>query len=406
MTAVAYIRRSASEESPVSEELQRETVARLAADNGHTIDQPIYRDWGRSGGAEDRPQYLAMLERIERGDVKAVYAYDQDRLARSNWLFAGLLRLADLHGFAVITPAGDLTDDSRRDFAEMRGVMDGAELRKMKRRAKAIDAKQRKRKDDRGVPPFGYEMKPREKRSPERVEFVKVDPDAIEHVIEAYRAAGTFLGAVRALNTEGFKAKRGGDWNPVTLRDLILREAPELVQGVTQGRRRRKPQPRYFRGLLRCHCGGSMSPGSTGKSTRGHLYYYCGRGNRGAHPGPHVIAESKLMPRIVEEAARYRYERFWDVDAEQRAVDTTDKRRRLKAARDLMSEDAYAEALALVDAEEQLSERVPAEAPPLDWEWSVEAINKWLRAAFDHVELGDDLLPVRAEWLVPEWRQG
>jgi hypothetical protein len=86
-------------------------------------------------------------------------------------------------------------------------------------------------------------------------------------------------------------------------------------------------------------------------------------------------------------------------------VDTTDKRRRLEAARDLMSEDAYGEALALIEAEDAVPERVPAEAPPLDWDWSVEAINTWLRAAFEYVELGDDLLPVRAEWLVPEWRQ-
>ena len=35
----------------------------------------------------------------------------KDRLARSNYLFASLLRLADTRGFTIITPAGDLTGD-------------------------------------------------------------------------------------------------------------------------------------------------------------------------------------------------------------------------------------------------------------------------------------------------------
>ncbi len=69
MTVLAYIRRSVSEESPVSEEARRETVARLAQEQGQTIEH-VFRDWRRSGGSEDPPQYLAMLERIERGSCE------------------------------------------------------------------------------------------------------------------------------------------------------------------------------------------------------------------------------------------------------------------------------------------------------------------------------------------------
>jgi DNA invertase Pin-like site-specific DNA recombinase len=154
MTAVAYIRRSASGEAQASEKLQRDTVEQLAGDRDDSITH-VYRDWGRSGGSETRPRYLQMMALAEAGEIDAIYAYDQDRLARSNWLFAGLLRLADLHGFAVITPAGDLTDDDRRDFAEMRGVMDGGELRKITKRNRAIKKLKRERGDDVGVVAFG-----------------------------------------------------------------------------------------------------------------------------------------------------------------------------------------------------------------------------------------------------------
>lgn len=40
----------------------------------------------------------------------------------------------------------------------------------------------------------------------------------------------------------------------------------------------------------------------------------------------------------------------------------------------------------------------------LDWSKPPGAVNAVLRAMWRHVELGPDLLPVSAEWLVPEWR--
>lgn len=101
MASMGDIRRSASGEAQASEETQRETVQRLAEARGDTITR-VYRDWGRSGGSETQPEYLAMLAEAEAGHIHAIYAYDQDRLARSNFFFASLLRLADLRGFAVV----------------------------------------------------------------------------------------------------------------------------------------------------------------------------------------------------------------------------------------------------------------------------------------------------------------
>ena len=59
MTAVAYIRRSASGKAQASERLPRETVAQLASEHDDTI--PVFKDWDRSGGSETRPQYLVLL---------------------------------------------------------------------------------------------------------------------------------------------------------------------------------------------------------------------------------------------------------------------------------------------------------------------------------------------------------
>ena len=147
---------------------------RLAAQYGDTI-ETIYVDWGKSGGSETRPEYLRMLARAEADGIHAIYAYDQDRLARSIWLFSGLMRLADLKGFRVITPAGDLTDDDRRVFANMRGVMDDGELRKIRKRNRATAAMQRQRGDALGMAPYGYAFRTPGLNGTDRVEHEKVE---------------------------------------------------------------------------------------------------------------------------------------------------------------------------------------------------------------------------------------
>jgi DNA invertase Pin-like site-specific DNA recombinase len=401
MTAVAYIRRSAQGEAQASETLQRETVASLAAERGETIEH-VYRDWGRSGGSENRPAYMEMLARAESNGIHAIYAYDQDRLARNIWMFSGLLRLADLKGFSIITTAGNLTDDDRRDFAEMRGVMDGGELRKITRRNKGISRLQDARGDARGSAPYGYAMKPRRQKSSDRVEFVKVDPEGIQTVIDAYKEAGTFLGAARALNALALRSKHGGGWHPKVVKAIMQREAPELVEGVTQGRRSRVKRPRLFARLLRCHCGGLMSP----TSGKGYQYYYCGQGFRGRHDKPHRVSEADLLPWIKAEAALVQTPAQVLMDSESDYDDHEER-----AALGVLKAKGMDVGALLADLDAKRGEhgertQYIADVPDaIDWEgWSTEAINAVLRALFT-VELDETMTPVRAVWTVVQWRR-
>ena len=421
MAAVGYIRRSASGEAQASEQTQRDTVHRLAEIRGDTIAH-VYRDWGRSGGSETRPEYLAMLAETEAGNVHAIYAYDQDRLARSNFLFASLLRLADLRGFAVVTPAGDLTDDDRRDFVEMRGVMDGGELRKITKRNHAIRAKRRDRGDDPGTVPLGYRRvravggelnRKGEPVKPKATIDVLDDPGAIERVLDAYRTAGSYLGAARALTAAGDpvpfgqRTRMDGEpygngrfasaiWRATTVRRIVMREAPDLapsIPGVS-----RKHRPRLFMKLLVCHCGQTMTPG--GDVTVGG--YWCTRGQRDPkHSRPYYISENRLMPWIKLEAGRFDRMRILEMDAE--AYDDSADRARLEAARDLIGEDAYRDAIGRLNAAREAhgGRRATLHELPdsIDWEHDdVAAINAVLRAYWRHVELGPDLLPVKALW--------
>jgi hypothetical protein len=59
-----------------------------------------------------------------------------------------------------------------------------------------------------------------------------------------------------------------------------------------------------------------------------------------------------------------------------------------------------ADELERLDAETHLVDVPPA----IDWSWSPLQINTVLRALWERVDLGSDLLPTRFVWRVPEWR--
>ena len=417
MKAVAYIRRSHEDtDGHVSKDTQQAAVLALAERESSTIGE-TYIDWGKSGGDEalkHRPAFRRLLTAVERGEVATVYAYKLDRLGRGQTALGRLWAAAEANGTRIVTlEEGDLSDTGDPAKWLLRHTLSGfAEFyyREQKRKSAATLAYCQRRGDAFGQAPLGY-VKRTPRDGSERVEMVLVDPGAIERVLAAYRGAGTFLGAARTLNEASVPVPRPawgkglGRWSARSIRRVVEREAPDLIPPTIRRGSRGASRPRYLAGLLRCYCGGPMTPGGSAKASRS-LSYWCTRGQLvPGHGNPWSVAESKLLPWVKAEAAKYRYERFWDIDAEERTLDLGDKRRRLEAARDLIGEDAYAEALAAIESQESQPERVPAEAPPLDWAWSTEAINAWLRASFEYVELGPDLLPVRAEWTVPHRQQ-
>jgi hypothetical protein len=262
---------------------------------------------------------------------------------------------------------------------------------------------QRARGDDLGMAPYGYRFRTPERDGTARVVHERAEPDKIAHVIEAYRRAGTFLGTARALNAEHWPSKHGRGWHATTVKDLVVREAPELATNVSRGRRR-EHRPRLFSGLLRCYCGGLMSPG-TGGGANG---WYCGRGQRGNHGRPTYVSEARLLPWMIAEAARLvmpgdRLERADD------GYDDSAERAALEALRGKVADAIVDAGLADLDAQRaargERARRLEAIPPRIDWQgWTTEAIHGVLVAMWAYVELGPDLSPVRAEWTVPEWR--
>ena len=415
-TAAGYIRRSANDAGGhVSREEQEAIVGQLAARYGETLGE-VFADWGRSGGdAHDesdalahRPGFRGLLRAIESGQVSAVFAHRVDRFGRSTHALGRLWAVCQEHGARVITTEGDLSDGDDPAVFLIRHTFEGFAVYYLKeqtaknRRAMAYC---RRRGDEFGTPRYGYEKRTPKRHGTARVEMVKADPEGIAAVLAAYQAAGhNYRQAALRLNQAGVKAARSDKWYATSVAAIVKREAPELAKR-SQERRARQTIPRLFRGLLRCFCGSTMTPQQGPRS----LSYVCPQGHHDArHPRPVVVSERKLLPWIKEEAARLAVPGDELVVPGEPYDDGAD-RAALEGMRAAIGEDAYALAVSNLDRKRaEQGERVmlrQAIPPRIDWELErVEDINASLRAMWRSVSLGPDLLPVEADWIVPEWR--
>jgi hypothetical protein len=137
------------------------------------------------------------------------------------------------------------------------------------------------------------------------------------------------------------------------------------------------------------------------------------------HPKPFGIALSKLLPALRAESARLRV----PIAGVEMAADDADKRATLDAQREGVG-DAYAAGaygrVGSTDAKSRLADRLSALDDALDaldaakvvvtvpdavdWTKPPAVVNAVLRAMWERVELGPDLMPARFVWRVPEWR--
>lgn len=409
MPAVAYLRRSrvdARKPGAVSHEGQLQAVRDLAAKHGDDPDAlVVLEDWGRSGRASKqhlRASFAELERMVADGSATAIYALSANRLARSLEMLARLSKLCAEKGVPIRCADGYSPDVSTSTGRMVLGILGSiyewqAEWTK-ERAVEGIDVR-RERGDHIGPAPWGKKVVGGQ---------LADNPDeSVEQVADAFREAGSYQGAARLLAERGVPSRRGR-WAASAVRSILHNGAPELVSPTI---RRGRPAKGAFRfgGLLRCHCGGSMS----GKNERhGSVSYACTRaGEDPDHPRPRSVAESKVRPWIEAEAARYREpDEAVDTSAvERQRADLVARRERVGIALIdglIDRPEAIRQARAIDD--ELASIPAPAEAPRtlpgLPAQWEPGFYNGVMRSMFRSIELGRDLLPVRAEWRNPDWR--
>lgn len=78
-------------------------------------------------------------------------------------------------------------------------------------------------------------------------------------VVQAFREAGSYLGAAKRLNDARVPTRRGGLWTTRSVMLVVEREAPELAPAHVPHRGVSEARVRAFSGLLVCHCGAVMT---------------------------------------------------------------------------------------------------------------------------------------------------
>ncbi|MEB2527822.1 recombinase family protein [Kocuria rosea] len=309
---------------------QLEDCRALAARLGWTVVGEYVDNDVSAYSGKVRPEYTALLRKLETGGIGGVLAFHTDRLHRSPRELEHYIDLSERHGVLTHTvKAGpvDLSTPSGRAVARTLGAWARHESEQNSMRTRRALLQRAQRGQRAGGPiPFGYAL--------EDGKPVIVEKDASE-VRGAYAGilAGRSIGSiVKDLNARGVKTGRGGEWTSTSVRNLILRPANaglvkhqgKVMEGVTSDyppivsehiwraavsvvsdpsrRSHREDAVRHLlSGLVRCGgCGEPMRITARARSQRGdsgRFLYVCRRKG----PGPHVAQSAEPLEEYVSE---------------------------------------------------------------------------------------------------------
>ncbi len=413
--AAAYLRRSSvSGDNPgdASREAQEAAVRRLCGD-----DVVLYVDWGISGRKTDRPEYVKLKRAIAAGEVASVCAYSLSRLGRNARELLDFIELAQKHDVPVRTSVESIDTSTAMGRAMLTVMAAFAQLeveQGMERSAAARAARQ-SRHDEAGVPmPASVPIYGRKHVTLDGITHIVPDEDRpIGPVIEAYRQAGSIRGACEVLQREGVPAPRGGKvWGASTLTRILEAHIPdELPEGIMNAKAGRRPVRNTaapFAGLLRCHCGRTMTP----NVARGQYYCAAGRDSGSELHGKMSVTEKALRAVLESEAARYNprlvltYRDGSTAERERLERRMANLDVKLDAGR--LTGEQYKRQMAELQAEvaklahqARVVDKLSIEPVP-SWD-DVPGMNRHLRRLWTSVRLDRDMRPL-IEWAIPAWQ--
>jgi site-specific DNA recombinase len=208
-------------ESFLSPDLQRQAIEGWAKANGHTIAQ-WHTDLDQSGGKMNRPGFVAMMARVERGETQGVVVAKLDRFARSLPGALEAIKFLDEREatFVSVAEGVDPTTAAGKMMLRMLLVLAEFELDRIRDNWRsALTNAIEVRGIQPTVAPFGY-VKDEHKR------FVP-HPEEAPYVREIFRqrlAGKTWASVARWLNDEGVKPRQASQWTDTTVKELTKRE--------------------------------------------------------------------------------------------------------------------------------------------------------------------------------------
>lgn len=183
----------------------------LGAINGAFVDNSI-----TGSGKKHRPAFYAMLDAVRRGEVDAIVARHQDRLARNPRERLALVEACRDHGVIIALVQGTDMDPTTASGRVVIGVLgEIAEMEialKSERHIAALERHAKAGRAPHGRALLGYTTTGK---------VVAAEAKIVRRIFAGFAAGESLRSLARALTADGVPTRSGRPWNTRTIRDIL-----------------------------------------------------------------------------------------------------------------------------------------------------------------------------------------
>lgn len=212
MRAFIYARQSVDLTEGIDRQVER--TRRLAEQRGYSVVAEYTDNETSASKSRSKAAWPRMLSALRAGEADVVIAVDIDRLVRS---LRDLLELMET-GAAVLTVDGELdltTADGEFRASMMASLARFETKRKSERQLRANEHRTSLGKPNPQRRRYGYETDTRTPREHEAA--------VVRQVFEGVAAGRSLRSLAKELNDQGHRTAAGKTWEPVRLREMVLR---------------------------------------------------------------------------------------------------------------------------------------------------------------------------------------
>jgi site-specific DNA recombinase len=220
-STIIYVRLSQDREGAgLGVQRQQEDCEKLAADAGWPVDDIIVDNDLSASGRKPRPGYLALLSRMQAGDVARVIAWHTDRLHRSPLELEDYVTASEQHHIVTKTvKAGelDLSTPGGRMIARVHCAIAKHETEHKAERQKRAELQRAQAGGARiaGLRAYGY--------ADDRATIIPSEAAVIRDAAARLLAGESLRSVCAELDSRGVRTVTGKPWHPTVLRSMLLR---------------------------------------------------------------------------------------------------------------------------------------------------------------------------------------
>ena len=205
----------------VSLPVQREELTNYAKYVLGIDSYEIFEDAGYSAKNTDRPDYQRMMSRVRTGEFSHILVWKIDRISRNLLDFSSMYAELKLLGVTFVSKNEQFDTSSAMGEAMLKIILVFAELERNMTSERVSSVMLSRASDgvwNGGRVPFGYSY---DKES--KTFSVREDEAAVVRLAyDSYLKNRSLVAVSKELNSKGFRSRKGAEWNPVTVRKLLI----------------------------------------------------------------------------------------------------------------------------------------------------------------------------------------